>query len=351
MNTGKRRWANSASAAALGLALAAAGLAAAAEPLPQELRAGFDLFKSRPRPSAAAASSICAGSEADARAKGAYFRKIESVSDPRARGIRGRAVLPQVAFDPSRNFSPTAADPAWWEGPLDHPSVYVGASAEGAEIDAGLTWDRVYDEQRRPTFTDNPDGCDHGQAEHRFVEPAKDGKPLAPNFAFRPFWRATDASRGIWAQPPVGDQFYYYPGQRVSLSLRVSANDELTLEIKPDAGAGPHFAASIAQRGFPVEGRERSFKRVNSIDQYRVDNGARRGNEGFDALPTRARATGGAWLEAKLLGPGGAEAALAGPACKVVIGAEPAACTAPVVLALKPTASGGETIDIVPPAP
>ena len=52
---------------------------------------------------------------------------------------------------------------------FDRPSVYVGGNGGGHEVDCGLTWDRVYDERGRATFTDSPAGNDGRDPARRFV--------------------------------------------------------------------------------------------------------------------------------------------------------------------------------------
>lgn len=49
-----------------------------------------------------------------------------------------------------------------------------------------------------------------------------------------------------------------------------------------------------------------SFKRIHSIDQFRLEGGRRRGNEGRAALPTRTALRGGRWEGARLLKADGA---------------------------------------------
>lgn len=270
----------------------------------------------------AAPPQVCSDSIRSS-ARGSYFRKVASISDDTAQGLRASVSLPQVETDAKRRMTPKPGDPEWWEGPLDRPSVYLGVSAEGVEVDAGLTWDRVYDTSGRPTA----------------------------EFAFRPFWRVADASGNAWHNPPMGDQFYYHARQRLKLSLKIVKDGLLRLDIE-DAGrsGAPHFAAGISVEGLPLTGTPRSFKRVNALDQFVVSkDGKRKGTEGGDTVKTSASATGAVWQRADLLGPAGAARPLAGDACRVVLGRDEDTGP-PAVRASMPSTAGGEVVDLRPSA-
>src|SRR5688572_18533665 len=58
--------------------------------------------------------------------RGAYFRKIESEPSRENKGITGVVRLPDVSFDPSRQFVNNDPGRSYQTGPLDRPSIYVG---------------------------------------------------------------------------------------------------------------------------------------------------------------------------------------------------------------------------------
>lgn len=308
----------------------------------------------------------------DERARGAWFRKVSGAASARYVGLEGRGRLPLVTLDPARFHEPADGEAAWMQGPLDRPSVYMGGRAGGHELDAGLTWDRVHDASGAPTFTDQ-DGCDGGDPARRFVlspaaitdgtgktltdEAAAALRPrLRPNFAFRPFWRTTGSAGNQWHQPKVGhaDDVYLYPGQRFLLRVEAAGVDRVRLLVRGEEAGGPTIDVTFRQEGFG-RGAPQAWKRVSSIDQFRevVVDGRRlrRGNEGRDALPTRSRATGAAWFEVQLLGPGGARTPLMGRPHTEVRGADSAPVYTRVFRRRAFTTSGGEELDIVPTAP
>lgn len=299
------------------------------------------------------------------RFSGAYFRKVESA---RAgwRGLEAGVALPSVTFDPARFFRPVAPDLAWQLGPLDRPSVYLGARDEesGGEIDAGLTWDRVYDASGRPVFTDRvlpgvPLGTDEGDPAHRFVSPAlapfgwRDGRGraltdkekelligrLVPDFAFRVFWRAPGVAWGNPAKDSPSN-VYLYPGRAATMRLIEAGAGRFRLEVSGDGGS---FAGEFSAGGF-APGRAR-FKRVDSIDQfYLSETRERRGNERRDALPTAAAAPGARWSSATLLPDG---VALAGKDC-VDVFPEDLKARWSEIFTTRELAGGGERVDIRP---
>ena len=298
---------------------------------------------------------VCGWRIEDPKAQGSYFRKAQSEPENGSAAVRleGAASLPRFSPDPARQalVLPAAErDKPWLQGPLDRPSVYVGAATARSQIDAGLAWTRVFqdDDKTKPLYTDNADGCDHGDAAHRFLESNKGGKPLEPDFAYRPFWRVTE-SGGRADDTPHGAVFY--PGDVVAMSLTIETDDHLALRIETlssSTGGRAPFEAAFPAGGFPrvvarVEDR-RVFKRVNALDQYRFDRsaGTISANEGTPALPTQARARGGVWTAVKLVDARGLETPLAGGGCSIVIsGADRGACLPPSVEASAPKPDGG----------
>ncbi len=308
----------------------------------------------------------------DERARGAWFRKVSGAASASYVGLEARGRLPLVSLDPQRFHTPASSEGAWLLGPLDRPSVYLGGRADGHELDCGLTWDRVYDAQGRPTFTDL-DGCDGGDPARRFArlpegalvdgagravapERARELLPrLAPNFAFRPFWRTTGSAGNLWHQPRVGaaDNVYLYPGEPVLLRVEAVGRDRVRLLVRGGAAAQV-LDVTFTQEGFG-RGRPQAWKRVSSIDQFRqvvvAGQRLRRGNEGRDALPTRARVTGAVWFEVHLLRADGGRAPLMGAPHLEVRGADSAPRYAEVFRRRAFTTHGGEELDIVPPSP
>ncbi|MCX5794225.1 MAG: hypothetical protein NTY77_01855 [Elusimicrobia bacterium] len=325
-----------------------AGPAAAEPDALRRIHDGFQQLRSRIAPAAPAGIVCAAPMRVDAHVRGAYFRKVESAGSARYTGIRAQVVLPSVGFDPTRSFTPAPGQPAYWEGPLDRPSVYVGAHTSAKEVDAGLTWDRVYDEQGRPTFTDLPSGSDGRDPKHRFIVAELNGRRIRPNFAFRPYWRTTLNHGNQWHNPPADDPYYFYPGESLVMALRVRDDGTMRLDIRTAGGAGRHFTAVFQQDGFAA-GQSRSFKRVASIDQFRIVDGARRGNEGMDVQPTRTTVRGAAWSQVSLLTARNASK-MSGSACQEVAGADTAKDYAGI-FSITPDPDGGETLDIIPPQP
>jgi hypothetical protein len=112
-------------------------------------------------------------------ASGAWFYKIGTEKPTNHIGIEAELKLPKFTADKERHYpKPNSKNflGAHTEGPLDRASVYLGGQIGGAELDAGLTWDKVYDEH----------GKDTGE------------------FAFRPFWRSTENGPDkdtVWHNP------------------------------------------------------------------------------------------------------------------------------------------------------
>ncbi len=214
--------------------------------------------------------------EEDCKGKpsGAWFYKVETSSPNEDKGIRAKVTLPIFAEDPERIFDNIQGQlPEHTKGPLDRPSVYLGGSIGGSELDAGLTWDREY----------------------------KDGIPTK-NFSFRPFWRFKKESKKNteWRNPKVspkpeelfsdlcpvdlknneiiGDKDcnpenkYFDEGKSVEMELKElkrstdGKTSTIMMRIKQDNKC---FKACFEQtRGNPKIGN--TWKRVNSIDQFKL---------------------------------------------------------------------------------
>src|SRR5882724_6585621 len=184
---------------------------------------------------------------------GAYYRKVVSSFDSWT-GIIGVVKLGTPAVDMDRLGGPE-------KRPLDNFSVYMGGNAGGQEVDAGLTWEFTRDDQ---------------------------GKKSNMRNAWRPFWRA-----GSWNSAPDSKQFYWYPGDVVTMAIIVAGPGRLRLVIA-DATPEPKrvFSTEFDAKGFAPRA-PRQFKRVNAIDQV--------GNEGRPIQPTKAQVVGSLWQETVLL--------------------------------------------------
>lgn len=263
----------------------------------------------------------------DARALGAWFRKVTSVESTGDDAITAEGVLPQFHADASRMHSPAAGEGAYTEGALDSPGVYLGAHADRREIDAGLKWDHRYDSTGRDTGA----------------------------WAWRLFWRTAAPGANVWRNPKPGSaqDIYFEPGQRFAMTLAVRKDGTARLDAR---GAGDGAPAATAV--FPIDGfwdatgkpLPRTFKRVHSIDQFGVGaDGKRAGLEGRPAVPTRAFVEGGRWESVGLLGakPG----PLTGARAVEVRGPDSSAKYRAIYPSSDPDAAGGEDIVIVPPRP
>ncbi|MCX5792682.1 MAG: hypothetical protein NTY45_10810 [Elusimicrobia bacterium] len=314
----------------------------------------------------AGATTACLKSRVSS-AKGAYFRKVESVPGKYS-AIAATGVLPELSFDADRYHVPKGKEPGYTEGPLDRPSVYMGGSAAGHEVDCGLSLDRVYDVSGAPAYTDSPSLTDGGDPEHRLfivdnklvdangrvvdadaASIAKKRKTgaLRGDYAFRPFWRTTNMEEGnLWHNPKIGtrDNVYFYPGERIEMKLSVIANGNVVLEIN----GKNNFSAAFNQDGFSKNANF-TFKRVNSIDQFREKgNGERGGNEGRKVMATRTAARNASWESAALTLADGSTVPLYGPLCAEIRGSDTAAGYGRIFSVSGFSKAGGETINIVP---
>lgn len=197
---------------------------------------------------------------------GAYYRKAVSSQDVWT-GIEGVITLPTPEYDWDR-LRPNGR-------PIDNASIYMGGNAGGRqEIDAGLLWEII----REP-----------------------DGSISRVGKAFRPFWRNEQ-----WNNAPALPQYYYYPGDTMRLSCRVTEPGKMVLTVQllhrpdPEGVTDPlpedwsevepisTFTAEFQAWAF-APGNVQEFKRVNAIDQS--------GNEGKPAQPTKAKVLDARWHE------------------------------------------------------
>lgn len=306
--------------------------------------------------------------------KGAYYRKVESEFSTDNKGINGVGVLPSIEFDSKRFYTDPKKSDSYKTGPLDRPSVYFGGRANNKELDVGLTWDRVYNSDGLPSYTDKKEGTDGREAAHRFVKTAKDGvsvvmddnkkivakgkdevnkfmKNLKPNFAFRPFWRTTNDGGNQWNQPPVGHpgNMYFYPDEKIDMNVKEKGSNKVKIDISLVNGKiNQHFEKTFEQEGFGV-GNKQSFKRVNSIDQFTVNSKNQRvGLEGKDVLPSNTKAKGGGWYESSIIDSHGNKKPISGTEFKEVRGGDTAKNYDKIFKRYNTNPQGGEMIDITP---
>lgn len=184
--------------------------------------------------------------------KGAYYRKAVSSKDHWI-GIKGEVKLPFITFDTSRL---NTAKPGQY---LDNPSIYLGGHMDGQETDIGLTWE---------------------------VLKYEDGSVSKERLAFRPFFRRTSHRSGqksVWIYAPARKEFYWYPGEKVEISIEVIKDGLVKFIVK---GAGKYYEGDFECAGYTLNGIS-DFKRVNAIDQVR--------NEGKSAQPTKTKVEGAKW--------------------------------------------------------
>lgn len=135
---------------------------------------------------------------------GAIYRKVTSSKDYWL-GIEVVVTLPEFIPDEGR----TGVNPYGGETDmryLDNASVYLGANA-GFENDAGLSWSLGIDTNGKVDYS--------------------------KSVAFRPFWRYIVPGDNIYNNASVNDtQFYYYPGDKVRMSVYVSKDNYMQLRIE-----------------------------------------------------------------------------------------------------------------------
>ena len=304
---------------------------------------------------------------------GAYFRKVMTDSSKANVGLRATGTLPTPTFDPRRQFvSPNGMDD-FKTGPLDRPSVYMGGHAGGNELDCGLTWDRVYDSQRRATYTDCANGSDGRDPAHRFVrgmdgaqqtlvdgngkvvakglaEVAEKLKSLRPHFAFRPYWRTTGDGNNTWNNPGAGtpQNLYFYPGEKLVMNVQEGGPDKVRMDIRLEGSAvQQHSTQVFDQQGFGV-GKARSFKRIMSVDQFRVVDGERKGNEKQPVIKTSTTLAGGRWDEVTVSRRDGTTRPMTGAGFTEVRGRDLASRYGEVFKLSGFTDRGGESLQLVP---
>ena len=167
------------------------------------------------------------------------YRRV--LTKPGFSGIALTVTLPQPVPDPTR-------------GPADGFHIYLGGQVTLANgmsvVDAGLAWE----------ITRSATGA------------------LDPNRrAWRPFIRTSRPSGYVYA-PAIPD-YYWYPGDEVTLHFEVVGQDRVMLEV---SGAGKRFLLGpVPATGFNRQGANQALKWAVSLDQA--------GREGMGPVPTRAR--------------------------------------------------------------
>ena len=170
----------------------------------------------------------------------------------------------------------------------------------------------------------------------------------------RSSWRT---SKGGWENPgkSASDNLYLNPGDGFILTMLVLPDGKARLSV-----SGTGKGAASEDYTFDVPGlrdasgklKPLSFKRIHSIDQFRLVDGKRMGNENHPALPTRTRLTGGSWSGASLIAAGGKERRpLAGSLATVHRGADAASRYAAIFPAAAVGEHGEEEMAILPPRP
>jgi len=182
---------------------------------------------------------------------GAYYRKAATSFDTWT-GITGVVTLGYPKVDEHRLDTKTGQ-------PLDNFSVYMGGSAGGHEVDAGLTWEFSTDSQGNISKRRN---------------------------AWRPFWRTNN-----WNSAPNKPEYIWQPGDQVEMTVMMIAPQKLRMIIADTRHPEKKFQVDFDAPGFTYT-NTRQFKRVNAIDQSH--------NEGKPVQPTKAQVTGAEWLNTTL---------------------------------------------------
>lgn len=246
-------------------------------------------------------------------ARGAWFYKV-ATSKPSTQdiGIQATGKLPDIKLDPRRYFEKQGHHT---DGPLDRPSVYLGGEVGGREVDAGLTWDRVYDSNGVP-------------------KKGEDNKDL---FAFRPFWRSAK-----WDNPQKNHadeknskgcderhrqdlpkecslkNIYFSPGEEIEMGLKQlqTTNDKMKIRMVIKNKTDPSKCLVVCFDHTGKKSKGSTWKRVNSIDQFRSEpcekdpkEICRKGNERkkgekleqVKVLSTRSTAIGAKWESVRIL--------------------------------------------------
>lgn len=215
---------------------------------------------------------------------GALYRKVQSSKDYWL-GIEVTVTLPEFIGDEKRvsqNPSGSLGDMRY----LDNGSVYLGGNAT-RESDVGLTWS-VGASDATATAVD-----------------------WSQSIAYRPFWRwITGDHQNLYANSKWQDtQFYYYPGDKVRMSvyspeegmlqLKIELLEETTIpkyvERRASFHLGDNYEKVFVSSKFESPGMGKyksSFKRVVAIDQVN--------NEGKPTCPTNASNIGAIYHECYL---------------------------------------------------
>lgn len=215
---------------------------------------------------------------------GALYRKVQSSKDYWL-GIEVTVTLPEFTGDEKRaeqNPSGSLGDMRY----LDNGSVYLGGNAT-RESDVGLTWS-VGATDATATAVD-----------------------WSQSIAYRPFWRwITNDHKNLYANSKWQDtQFYYYPGDKVRMSvyspeegmlqLKIELLEETTIpkyvERRASFNLGDNYEKVFISAKFESPGMGKykaSFKRVVAIDQVN--------NEGKPTCPTNASNIGAIYHECYL---------------------------------------------------
>lgn len=242
---------------------------------------------------------------------GAYYYKI--YTDPKTKGIQATLQLPEFTPDPARwfDYKPTHRNhrAVWW-GPLDLIDVYFGvrnpsAPATQRDLDVGLAWSALqngsghwiwsnkqlaerdrrvksnqyfYDETKATLYDSAGAAIATNSSE---VEMQIATLNLEPVFAYIPFYRTLENTPSWNAFRHIA----YFPGEEVKISLHFE---------------GVRFYLQILAQNHTLQSwywdqpillkkpETVRFKRVFSIDQFRVENNKRVVNERVPGKPVSA---------------------------------------------------------------
>jgi|GEM_PF-2659740 hypothetical protein len=200
---------------------------------------------------------------------GAWFYKVESSESQDNKGIAAKVTLPTFEHDKDRIFENSKnAFGDHTKGPLDRPSVYLGGSIGGSELDAGLTWDRVYPEGKEEKFSFRPFW--------RFkTKGKKDTEWRNPQRSIIKEELESDSCNNVLKDSEPNctpENKYFVGGKSVDMELKEVKRslDGMTSTIMMRIKQGDTcFKACFKQtRGKPEVGN--TWKRVNSIDQFKA---------------------------------------------------------------------------------